>query len=341
MPGCGRFWNRSAADFYDLVDATTRAIKAYDPTLQVGTCGVAAPMQQPQNPYSFGLIQALGARATPVDFFSWHTYSCDIELFASTSEAVRAALDAAWPGRRGADAVASHVTEWFPGILTSEQDTAHGAASFAGSLTRMVQTGVRLATLYPLCSSGEGRTGGHGWGLFDQESRPGVAAWRRLTYAFQAFGEVAQTATEGRLLPTAAVTVARGVAVAAGGGRSLRGEEGGPSSPNFTTTVLAGRSASGSALPSVKALIVVQNHKVCNGDSRAVGRPWVVAVAVEGLPAADVVPAWQYSVSVIDSDHAVPIIVAGGVAMASKDGVLDITFPLQPPAVARVWVVAA
>ena len=55
---------------------------------------------------------------------------------------MRIALDDAWPGRRGADAVASHVTEWFPGILTSEQDTAHGAASFAGGLTRMVQTGV-------------------------------------------------------------------------------------------------------------------------------------------------------------------------------------------------------
>ena len=63
-------------------------------------------------------------------------------MFATTSKAVRIALDVAWPGRRGADAVASHVTEWFPGILTSEQDTAHGAASFAGGLTRMVQTGV-------------------------------------------------------------------------------------------------------------------------------------------------------------------------------------------------------
>ena len=71
--GCGRFWNRSATDFYDFVDATARAIKAYDATLHVGTCGVAAPMQQPQNPYSFGLIEALGARSTPLDFFSWHT----------------------------------------------------------------------------------------------------------------------------------------------------------------------------------------------------------------------------------------------------------------------------
>jgi hypothetical protein len=119
------------------------------------------------------------------------------------------------------------------------------------------------------------------------------------------------------------------------------GEAGGAgtASSDFTTTVLASRSATSSALPSAKALIAVQNHKVCNGDNRTAGVPWVVDVTVEGLPA--VVPAWQYSVSVIDSDHAMPVIVAGGVTLASKNGVLNITFPLQPPAVARVCVVAA
>jgi hypothetical protein len=39
--GCGRFWNRSAADFYDLIDDTVRTIKAYDQSLQVGADGVA------------------------------------------------------------------------------------------------------------------------------------------------------------------------------------------------------------------------------------------------------------------------------------------------------------
>ena len=71
VPGCGRFWNRTALDFYDLVDATTRAIKAYDSTLHVGTCGVANPMQHnTSNPYSFGLIKALGMRETPVSNYS-------------------------------------------------------------------------------------------------------------------------------------------------------------------------------------------------------------------------------------------------------------------------------
>jgi hypothetical protein len=39
--GCGRFWNRTASEFYDLIDETVRAIKVYDPSLQVGSDGVA------------------------------------------------------------------------------------------------------------------------------------------------------------------------------------------------------------------------------------------------------------------------------------------------------------
>ena len=44
VAGCGRFWNRTAAEFYNLVDQTVRAVKGYDPTLQVGSDGVASPM---------------------------------------------------------------------------------------------------------------------------------------------------------------------------------------------------------------------------------------------------------------------------------------------------------
>ena len=45
---CGQFWNRTVDDFYDLVDATVRQLKVYDPSLRVGTCGVAV-ISSPQN----------------------------------------------------------------------------------------------------------------------------------------------------------------------------------------------------------------------------------------------------------------------------------------------------
>ena len=185
ISGCGRFWNRTAADFYALVDEAARVIKTYDPTLSVGTCGAANLAWPAHNPYGLALIAELGGRGTPLDFFSWHGYIDQPSWYAARAAEVRSALDAAFPGRN----VAQHVTEFFPCVLYKEQDTAYGAAAFASTLTTFVHSGVRLATLYPLCAGGEGRTGGKGWGLFDQESVPGVATWRRLTHAFAAFGE--------------------------------------------------------------------------------------------------------------------------------------------------------
>ena len=90
--GCGQFWNRSASDFYDLFDGIARAVKQYDPTLRVGGPGAALadeggpgspwPAKEP-NPFSFGLIDALAMRKTPVDFFSWHFYTSNTELLTT------------------------------------------------------------------------------------------------------------------------------------------------------------------------------------------------------------------------------------------------------------------
>lgn len=138
-------------------------------------------------PYSWGLIEELAKRKTPIDFFSWHAYTTNTGLYTTIATSARQHLDAA-----GLNHVALHCTEWFPCILCPEQDTARGAAALTDTLTRFVDAGVTLATLYPLCSSGENRTGFHGWGLFDDESVKGKATWRPLTYAFQAFGHLVQ-----------------------------------------------------------------------------------------------------------------------------------------------------
>lgn len=83
---------------------------------------------------------------------------------------MRQRLDAA-----GLVAAKQHVTEWFPCILCKTQDTLDGAAAFGASLTNMVNSGVAVATLYPACSMDEGnKTGGHGWGLFDIQTKPGT-----------------------------------------------------------------------------------------------------------------------------------------------------------------------
>ena len=59
-------------------------------------------------------------------------------------------------------------------------------------LLEQVWANISLSTIYPDCDGGQGQTGKTGWGLFDMESVPGAVTWRPLTYAFAAFGELAQ-----------------------------------------------------------------------------------------------------------------------------------------------------
>lgn len=288
-PACGRFWNRTAADFYDLADDAARAIKAYDAALIVGTTGVANVWWPAHNPFGFPLIAELGRRGTPIDFFSWHGYISDVSWYARTAAAVRAALDAAYPQRR----VEMHVTEFFPCVLCDEQDSAYGAAVMASTLATFASAGVTVASAYPLCTSGAGRTA-KGWGLFDEVSVPGAAAWRPLTHAFALFGELASTAPQ--LLGPISVS---------------------PAEPS-NYTVLAGRDARGSVL---KMLLGVQQSTTTS-----------VAVEVRGLGGGDGRP-WSWDAVALNNSLHSPALVAGGVARPDATDVLRLAFPLAPPAV--------
>eukprot|EP01052_Picozoa_sp_SAG31_P013092 SAG31_NODE_780_length_12148_cov_7.369295_5_plen_380_part_00 len=223
--GCGQFWNRSATDFYDLFDGIARALKRYDPTLLVGGPGAALadeggpaspwPNKEP-NPFSFGLIDAIATRQTPIDFISWHFYTDNTELLTTIARAMRQKLDSV-----GLYAVEQHVTEWFTGMLNPGENTVGDAAAVAGILTKMVEANISLSTLYPDCDGGQGRTQNTGWGLFDQESHPGTATWRPLTHAFAAFGELAQTSP---MLVPVTVGGPREAAYTALAGRGPRGQ---------------------------------------------------------------------------------------------------------------------
>ena len=294
-PGCGQFWNRSAADFYDLFDGIARAVKRYDPHLIVGGPGAALADEGPgtpwynpyPNPFSFGLIDAIATRKTPVDFFSWHFYTDNAALLTTISGDMRKKLDSV-----GLHSVQQHVTEWFTGMLNPSENTPNDAAAVAGILTRMVYDNISLSTIFPDCDGGEGHTGNTGWGLFDQESHPGSATWRPLTHAFAAFGELVQTTPN--LLSV------------------MVGETG---DATEAYTVLAGRSG-GTA---VKVLI-----------SSQVSNYTAVNLSVTGVAKNS---SWRWSVSTVDAVHLQPATVAGGVGQAVA-GALTISFPLVAPAVA-------
>ena len=53
-------------------------LKAQEDDLEAPPSGAKEP-----NPFSFGLIDALAMRKTPVDFFSWHFYTSNTELLTT------------------------------------------------------------------------------------------------------------------------------------------------------------------------------------------------------------------------------------------------------------------
>ena len=231
-------------------------------------------------------------RRTPVDFFSWHFYTENSELLTTIAGAMRQKLDSV-----GLHHVEQHVTEWFTGMLNPSENTVGDATAVAGILTKMVWANISLATMYPDCDGGEGKTGNTGWGLFDQESHPGAVTWRPLTHAYAAFGELAQTAST--LLP---VTVS-GL------------------DETSTYTVLAGRNSD--ATSGRQCMRVLISAQISSDTS--------VALTVRGLDKHSV---WRWSVAVVDDAiHGQPAIMAGG-AQSVVDGILTISFPLVAPAVA-------
>lgn len=296
--GCGKFWNRSAADFYDLFDATARALKRHDPSLLVGGPGCAlpyAPWARPApNPFSFGLIDEVAKRRTPLDFFSWHFYTDQAGLMTTIAAAVRAKLEGA-----GLSGVEQHVSEWNICALCKEQDTAEGAAATAHILMRMMAAKVGAATFYPTCAGGEGQTG-TGWGLFDQETRPGLALWRKQTHAHAAFGEALGSAPASTRQPRPLLLVAARPAEEGFGGMATKAA----ADAGSLRVLLASQRSNYSAVK-----VVIAN------------------IATHGSTT------WRWTVSVINATSSNATL-ASGEAVVPQGGLLEVRFSLPPPAVA-------
>jgi hypothetical protein len=207
-PDGSRFWNKTAAAFYELFDATARALKAYDARLRVGGPGVGGPLQPSAVNFSFGLLDFVAARGTPIDFFSWHSYG-DIAaapaawghsptgIYNATIAAVRAALAARNLSAR------QHVTEWQPVILGLGNVTGSAeAASFTASALSLMAAArdVQVSIFYPAC---EGVGGDGSWGMFLDWGN-GTLGWRREGRAWAAVGSLlrdAPNALDARVAP--------------------------------------------------------------------------------------------------------------------------------------------
>jgi len=235
-PDGSRFWNSTPAAFFRLFDATVRALKAHDPALLVGGPGVANTLAPASRPYAFGLLDAVAAAGTPIDFYSWHGYGTGAEapeaLYSRTLAAVRAYLDS-----RGLASVQQHVTEWASAILgnASLLDSPLAAAYVGAAMTYFAQGGAALATFYPAC---EGR-GAASWGLF-ADVGDGTVRWRGQGRAYEA---VAATLRTTPFAMAAAFAAEEDYAVLAGGDAAAAG--------SVNVVVSAQRSAAGAFLLAV------------------------------------------------------------------------------------------
>ena len=192
-PDGPRFWNATAADFFNLFDRTARALKAYDSSLVVGGPGVSNTMSPSSAPFAFGLLNSVAAAGTPIDFYSWHGYGTGAmhpqALYNNTIPAVRAHLVSL-----GLGSVRQHVTEWASAILGSPAllDAPRAAAYVGAALSYFALAGdVALATFYPGCEGVVGQGDGS-WGLF-ADNGDGTVSWRGQGRAYAAAGYTLRT----------------------------------------------------------------------------------------------------------------------------------------------------
>lgn len=159
-PNGKKFWNDTREAFYALFAATSKALKAYDPSLIVGGPGLAGFTHID---WVQGLLRHLKAQGAPIDFFSWHVYHMgNPYTLARAQRLVRGVLDA-----EGFATTAAINTEWNlnPGTSCAAVGCspyvvgAYNGAHLAAALSYLQDTDIPLAFRY--------RTDGYGmFGLF-------------------------------------------------------------------------------------------------------------------------------------------------------------------------------
>lgn len=143
------FWTDTPESFYQLYEKTARALKAVDPSLQVGADAKAFPNED--GPYREGLMDYCSAHKVPLDFYSWHHYtitSADPYDFTRIGQEIRKILDA-----HGFAKATSVLSEWnlTPDFTEPEKARLQGVvnAAFIGDVLIYLQDApVDMAQFY-------------------------------------------------------------------------------------------------------------------------------------------------------------------------------------------------
>ena len=98
-------WSGTMEQFCQLYEAIARKLKALDPSLQVGGCGMAG--DSPCWEQGLGFLEYCARRDCPLDFFSWHIYTSQPAKVVERARCVRRLLD-----DHGLTDTKSHLNEW-------------------------------------------------------------------------------------------------------------------------------------------------------------------------------------------------------------------------------------
>lgn len=148
-------WSGTAEDYYRLYDVTAKHLKKRFPNILVGgygSCGfyeINDTQGRPENvlaqyryfmDFFHGFFSYVKEHSSPIDFFSWHSYS-NTKKTVERAEWLEKALD-----EYGYGNIEVHLNEWNP--FARERGTAHHSAEVAAMMLGMQNTSTDVMCIY-------------------------------------------------------------------------------------------------------------------------------------------------------------------------------------------------
>ncbi len=186
---CNQMWTGTAEEYYRLYDVTAKHLKAKFPDVKIGgyaSCGFynLTTDWSKENPalhraydyfdrFFYGFFAYIKAHNSPIDFFSWHSYSNTHNTLIWADF-----LEKTLP-RLGYAGLPTHLNEWNPYV--GERGTAHHGAEIAGMMLGMQnKPAVALMCIYDMRAQGTYAA------LFDSMTDRPTYGW----YALAAFNRL-------------------------------------------------------------------------------------------------------------------------------------------------------
>jgi hypothetical protein len=154
-------WSGTEEEFLELYKIASKYLKAKFPALKIGgygSCGFYAITRENVHEtrqmfvqYFIDFLTMCKKENCPLDFYSWHIYTSNVDEILKSANYVRSKLD-----EYGFSSTESHLNEWNYGAEGGGFDniaTMQGAGFIASALIRMQDSSIDMAQYYCLNST--------------------------------------------------------------------------------------------------------------------------------------------------------------------------------------------